>query len=405
MPTFHYRAYGVHGELAEGNIDAASEATASDALWSRGLIAFELRLGTELSWWRRNLPTHHIELRPADIAAFTREFATLDAAEIPLDDALRILSKQAASAKMRMLSSALLADVLDGSTLSDAMQKRPQIFPIDYVSVIRAGEISGAVGVVLSELADLLERRARIRAELQSALIYPIMLIVLSVISVGIVIGNLIPSIAPIFADSGRPMPTAIGVIVALESYWQEAATLLSITIAMLLAFALIASRRPDCRLAYERWKLSMPLYGDFALKRETARFARTLGTLLRAGVPLLQATVSARSVIANRYICCGIDRAADAIREGAALHKALRDETPFPEVAVRMVSIGEEAGKLDRMLMRLAELFERQTQQSVDRFMTMLTPALTVGIALVIGGLIMTVIGAVLSLNDIAVR
>src|SRR5712691_9042688 len=184
MPTFRYRAYGMRGELAQGMVEAASERAAGDALWTRGLTAFDLGPadGHTAKWWQRELFSTTGSGR-VDLASFTREFATLSAAEIPLDDALRILSEQATSAATRTLAAGLLADVLNGAALSDAMQKRPEVFPADYLSVMRAGETGGAIAEVLGELADLLERRMEVRARVQSALVYPAILIALSMVS------------------------------------------------------------------------------------------------------------------------------------------------------------------------------------------------------------------------------
>jgi general secretion pathway protein F len=158
-------------------------------------------------------------------------------------------------------------------------------------------------------------------------------------------------------------------------------------------------------RLTFHRFLLRIPILGDLILQQETARFARTLGTLLKAGVPLFQASTSVRTVIGNCHIAAGLDAAIESIREGVALHRALQSETVFPSIALRMISVGEEAGKLDRMLVRVALTFEQQTQRSVDRLMTLLTPALTIMIALLVGGLIMTVMDALLSLNDLTAQ
>ena len=406
MPTFRYRAYGMRGEFAQGTIEAASDRAAGDALWTQGLTAFQLDAaeGRAAKWWRRELFSTAGSAR-VDLASFTREFATLSAAEIPLDDALRILSEQATSTAMRALAANLLADVLNGATLSDAMQKRPEVFPADYLSVVRAGEVGGAVAEVLGELADLLDRRKEVRARIHSALIYPAILIALSLASLAIIAGALVPSIAPIFIGSGKPMPAAVSLILAVTSASPALLTGAMAAAAAVICALLFILRRPGARLAFDRCKLRLPLFGSFLLQRETARFARTLATLLKAGVPLLQASASARGVIANRHVAAGIDGAIAAVREGSALNRALRRETALPAIALRMISVGEEAGKLDRMLLRVAVLFEQQTQRSVDRFMTILTPLLTVTIAVLVGGLIMTIMDAVLSINDVVFR
>jgi len=404
MPTFAYRAYGAQGQFSEGTIDAASADAASDLLWGQGLTPFQLRRSDEAGtpWWRREL----LGARPsaADLALFTRDFATLNTAEIPLDDGLRILAEQASSARMRTFARKLLADVLNGATLSDAFA-RQAVVPADYVSAVRAGEIGGTLGTVFEELADLFERRLEVRARVRSALVYPAVLIVLAVVSLGIVIGVLVPSIAPIFAEGGNAMPALLRLVIAVQDHAPY--IILSAAAAAVVTGGAAAAtlRRPGARVALDRHLLRLPSLGVFLLQQDTARFARTLGTLIRAGVPLLQAAVSARAGIANRHLAATIDQAIDRVREGASLHQALQAATAVPPIALRMISVGEEAGKLAAMLLRIAAMFETQTRRSVDRSMTILTPLLTVIIAVLVGSLIMAVMNAILSINGMAVR
>jgi general secretion pathway protein F len=406
MPTFRYRAYGPDGSLAEGTIDADSADAAGDVLWLQGLSSFQMQAtgGTGSKWWNREI-TLGGGSRKADLVAFTREFSMLCAADIPLDDALRIVQTQAASPRLRALVEGLLSEILNGTPLSDAMQAQPRIFPADYIAVVRAGEAGSTLADVLVELAELLERRAEIRAHVQSALVYPCMLVALSLCTLAIIIGSLIRSIAPIFSQSGKPIPATIQLMLMMKERWLEIAAGAALAAIAAGVAVLAAARKPERRREIDRLKLRLPVLGRFLLQQETARFARTLGTMLKAGVPLIQATKSASGVIGNRHIVAGMDRAIDAVHQGMALHRALRNEATLPAIALQMISVGEEAGKLDRMLMRVALMLERQIQSSIDRFMSALTPALTVGIALMVGALIMPVMSAVLSINDLAAR
>jgi general secretion pathway protein F len=330
---------------------------------------------------------------------------TLTTAEIPLDDSPRILSDQATSPRIRTLASSLLADVLNGLTLSDAMRRQPRTFSADYASVVRAVEIGGTVGQVLEELADLLERRLEIKGKIQSALVYPLILLALSILSLAVIIGVLVPSITPIFADGAKPLPGFLRFLMTVRSDWLEILAGLLVTAIVMMAAITTALKRPKARLSVDHWKLRVPILGAFIRQHETARFARTLSTLLKAGVPLLQAATSARTVVGNRHIAAGLDTAIDAIREGAALHRALQAVTALPPIALRMISVGEEARKLDRMLWRVALTLEQQTQHSIDRFMTALTPLLTIVIASLVGGLIMAVMGAISNIGELVVR
>jgi general secretion pathway protein F len=406
MAKFRYRACGLDGSFAEGAIDAGSMEAAKDALWSQGLTPFQVRAESEAGtkWWQQEI-SFGVKSKTADLAAFTRELATLNAADIPLDDALRILCDQASSASLRTLVASLRADVLNGMMLSDAMERKSLIFPADYIATVRAGEVGGTVNQVFIELADLLERRLEIQARVQSALIYPCILIALSLVTLAIIVSGLIPNIAPIFAENGKPVPFAIQLMLAVHSRWAE--TIVALVLFALVTMALwsIIGRRTLVRVALDRYKARVPVLGPFLLRQEAARFTRTFGTMLRAGVSLLQAAKSGRAVIRNRHIAAGMDRAIEAVHQGVALHLALQNEAEFPLVALQMISVGEEAGKLEHMVMRVAIMLEREVQVSIDRFMAALTPVLTVSIAVMIGALILPLMSAVLSINDLAVR
>lgn len=406
MAKFRYRACALDGSLAEGAIDAGSMEAAKDALWSQGLTPFQMRAESEAGtkWWQREISIG-ARSKATDLAAFTRELATLYAADIPLDDALRILCDQASSANLRALVASLRPDVLNGMMLSDAMEKRSVIFPADFVAAVRAGEVGGTVNQVFMELADLLERRLEIQTRIRSALIYPCILIALSLVTFAIIVGGLIPSIAPIFAANGKAVPFAIQLMLSIHARWVETIVALVLLPSAMVALWSIIGRKAPVRLTIDRYKTKVPVIGPFLLQQEAARFARTFGTMLRAGVPLSQAAKSGCAVIRNRYVAAGVNSAIDAVHQGVALHLALQNETAFPSVALQMISVGEEAGKLEHMVMRVAITLERQIQTSIDRFMAALTPALTVSIAVMIGALVLPLMNAVLSINDLAGR
>lgn len=404
MPTFQYRAYGDHGELTTGKLVAMSENAAHAALAAKKLIAFHLKEVSEgdVPWWKREIYSPASAKR-AVLAEFTRQFAELCSSGMPIDDCLRILSEQLSSGAMRENATRLLNSVLEGSSLADAMRQQKAIFPTDYQNIVRAGEMGGTLAGSLGELTALLETQVAIDARVRSALTYPAILLGLAFVSVGIIVSVLVPSIAPIFEQSGRRPPELFRIIVLLRdnSGWLvfAGAALLAIAVA-----AIVWIKRSPARLAaYDLYKLATPVVGTLILDRETARFARTLGTLLKAGVPLLQGVAAAGAVVENRVLSARIDRAISSVREGRSLAKSLSDEDIFPRMAIRIIAIGEETAKLDRMLIQLSLTFEQRVQRSVDRFMTLLTPALTIAIAVIVGGLIVAVMNAILSINELA--
>ena len=263
----------------------------------------------------------------------------------------------------------------------------------------------GRVGAALTDLAEMLERRQELKSRVQSTLIYPALLITLAIISTGVVLGTLIPSIAPIFADNGKEMPPGLQFVLGLQANAGAIAIALG---AVGLAIGLVykmAQSRPPWQIAIARIYLQIPVIGGLLSQFSAARFSRTLGSMLKAGVPLLQALESARMAVSNQFISDELIGVIEAVRGGSNLSSALAGVPFLPPVVTQMIAIGEETAQLGDMLLRIAAMFERQTQRSIERVMALLTPALTITIAAVVGGLIMTVMDAVLSINDLAAK
>ena len=404
MPTFRYRAFGDNGELAEGTLEAPNAGAIEALLLSQGLTPFEageLPHGGAQPWLSLNRtpgPT------AGDLLAFTRDFAMLRSADVALDRSLRLLSTQGSAAR-RTLAGGLLADVLEGASLSDALTKRPAVFPAEYVNAVRAGEISGHAGEALALMAGLLERRAEQSAKIRSALVYPALLVVMALVSTAIVLTVLVPSVAPIFIDSGKPLPAGLKLIVAIADSWPVwGSAILALMVAAFLARQRMRSN-PVFKIRIDGAILALPVIGGFVCEHEGARFARTLGSLLAAGVPLLQGLASAQSGIRNLALAQSITPAIDRVRDGASVSAALSATSAFPRVLIDMLAIGEEAGRPAEMLLRAAGMLKRRTEQRLERAMALLTPALTIAIAALVGGLIFAVMSAVLSINDLAIQ
>jgi general secretion pathway protein F len=282
------------------------------------------------------------------------------------------------------------------------MARHPEAFQDDYINMVRVGETSGNMARVFSELSDLLERRLDLAGRLTSALIYPSALIAMALVSIAAVIGVLVPSLAPIFAESGRSMPAMVALVVRVQEAWPLILAAGAATGIGAVGIGLAIIRSNHLRRAADRTLLGLPLAGTLSAEQNLARFTRTLGSLLRTGVPILPALASARSVVRNRHISSGIEASLESVREGQSLGRALYGRPGIPRVALRMITVGEETGKLDEMLLRTALVLEQQSQRRVERLMTLLTPALTMAIAALIGGLILTVMNAIFSVNEL---
>jgi general secretion pathway protein F len=405
MASFFYRALSNAGDLREGEVEAASREAAEEAVWRLGLTPFEWRDGAAKSQRGFSFFSRAAKPSAARLAAFTREFATLEQADIPLDQSLRLLAAQNASPVLRGIADEILRQVVDGASLSQALAARPDVFGPDYVQVVREGESIGRVGEALTELADMLERRQELRGRIQSALVYPALLVVMAIGSTAVVLGTLIPNIAPIFTDNGKPMPAGLQFILNLEAHGGELLLALATLVALAALGLRMVAARPAWRSAVDRALLRLPALGALLQKLAAARFARSLGSMLKAGAPMLQALESARLSVSNHYLRGRFAEAIEEVRGGTRLSATLREIEFFPASAAQMVAIGEETGQTPAMLLRLAAMFERDTQTAIERVMGLLTPLLTVTIAGVVGGLILTVMDAVLGINDLAMK
>jgi general secretion pathway protein F len=352
--------------------------------------------------WKRELfESNRFSLK--ELTAFTVELASLTNSGLPVDAAFRIIAGPGASAKTIRLANGLLKDVLAGSQLSEAMAQRPEVFPSDYRAILSAGEAGGITGQVLKQIAELLARRLEIRGKISSALVYPVILILMSLVSVAVIILVLVPSISPIFTDAGLPLPGILNTFAELQENWVRklvVAGFIGIAGAMLWNKA---KQNPEAMLGLDRLKGSLPVVGRLIQIREAGGFSRALGTLINARVPLMSAMQTARALVTNRHLNALYKQAIERVPEGTPLHQALGGIGLLPATSQRLVAVGEESGQLGPMLLQVAIVLEGDLQRHIERMVGLLTPILTLAVGGSIGGLIMQVMSAVLSINDLA--
>jgi general secretion pathway protein F len=419
LATFQYKAYTAQGVITAGTIVADGLDAAIDALYGSGLTPFETcglpgesvgRAGQSLashgktgaSIWKRELfGSNRFSLK--ELTAFTVELASLTNSGLPLDAAFRIIAGPGASPKTVRLANGLLKDVLAGSQLSEAMARRPEIFPSDYRAILGAGEAGGVTGKVLQQIADLLARRLEIRGKVLSALVYPAILVLMSLVSVLVIVFVLVPSISPIFTDAGLPLPGILNTLADLQENWLRTSILV---MAGGVAGAMLwrkARQNADLMLGFDRLKFSLPVIGKLIQIRDAGGFSRALGTLLGARVPLMSALQTAHALVANRYLRGLYQQAIECVPEGTPLHQAFGGIGLLPATSQRLVAVGEESGQLGAMLIQVATVLEGDLQRQIERLVGLVTPILTLAIGGSIGGLIMRVMSAVLSINDLA--
>jgi general secretion pathway protein F len=404
MTTFAYRAADRHGRTLDGIMDAPDARAVVEKLREEACFPIHIAPHTE----RARASFSLAALRPRgvrgrDLVAYTQELATLVEAGLPLDRALGLLAELTPSARLREVTLALLAAVRGGASLGDALaQHSPRPFSRLYVNMVRAGEKGGVLEVTLTRLAEYLEESQAMRDTVASAMIYPALLATVGVGAVAFLLAFVIPRFADVFRDLGGniPLPTQIllGVSGGLQRFWWALA---------LVAVGVVAGTRmilsaPQARLVVDRLVLRAPMLGEIVRKNETARFARILGTLLRSGVPLLAALTVVKEMLTSRPLALAADDLADAVKRGAGLHQPMAAARVFPPLAVHMVRVGEETGRLEEMLLKVSGVLEADTRRRLTRLVALAEPIIILAMGLVVGFIVLAMLLAIFSISEL---
>ena len=407
MPVFRYKAVSHGGEMLQGEIEAPSQAAAIEKLQGAGHLPISaeegggaaIRSQRPVFRWPRPGAARHDAIR-----AMTRELATLLKAGLPLDQALKTLADVSASPAVKKLVRDIYARVQGGAALSRAMEAQGESFSRLYLHLIRAGEAGGALETVLQRLADYLERSAALRANIVSALIYPVILLCIALLSVSALLVFVVPQFVPLFEDTGAALPLAtrlvFGAAEGLRRFWW------ALPLALAVGGWLLQNRLkvPASRLRWHSFLLRLPLSGGLIARLEVARFARTLGTLLGNGVPLLTGVALVREVINNQAIAAVMTRAIERLEQGGRLAEALVREPHFPALAVQLIRVGEESGQLEAMLLKIADIYDTEVNTTIKRLLTLVEPVLILGLGGLIAVIIISILVAILGLNELVV-
>jgi general secretion pathway protein F len=406
MAKFKYRAYTNEGDLVEGEIETSDISEVSRILLERHIVPYEIQ-NTNKSLFDFNFKFNKKikSFSEQEIAEFTREIATLLEANIPLDHCLRIISSQTTRKKYNNLAKDILANLEAGSSLSDSFSNYGDVFNREYINIIGVGEKVGKVDLSLKDLADMLERRIEIKNSLRSALIYPSLLIIMALISTTVIIGTLVPNIAPIFKENGQPIPSGLQLIIDIVDAWPIMFGVIIVSAVIFFILIKLSKDKRDWLISFDKIKLNIPMAGNLISENTLARFSRTVGFMLKSGVPLIQCLESGHIAIQNNYFKSRFEDITKKVTSGARLSHSMKDVEFIPSMVMQMVSIGEETGRLDEMFLRIANILEKKTQTKIERLMGLLTPIITIMIATIVGILIITVMNAVLSINDLAGR
>jgi general secretion pathway protein F len=401
MALFHYKAASRTGEVETGEMEAPDAAAAVERLQASGFIPIRIEPAEAAAKPGGGLFSRR-RIGQDQVGVLTRDLATLLRSGLPLDRAVEILISLAQSPQMQALLTRVRDDVRGGAAFSKALDAHPEVFSRFYISMVRAGEAGGAMGAVLARIGEFMERSKELKETVKSALIYPSILVLASVTSVMLLLIFVVPQFSQMFEQSGKALPLATRIVInagdLLRHYWW------AIPLGLFLVYRYFAWQmgRPESRFVWDGRLLRLPLAGDLLTKIEIARFARTLGTLIANGIPLLAALTIVKETVGNSVIVAGLETAREQLKAGQGLAKPLMAQGIFPQLAVHMVSVGEETGQLDAMLTRVADVYDAEVSLAVKRMLALLEPVMILGLGLVIGGIIISILLAILKVNSL---
>jgi general secretion pathway protein F len=413
MAVFRYRAVNTAGDVAIGELDAANEAEIVGRLRDQGLMPMQVTAATGGSagpraaaratspgerrrWFARKTVSGD------NVMTITRELAMLLRAGLPLDRALETLIGLSPTPPVAVLLQGIRDDVRGGKALSQALDARRDVFSRFYVNIVRAGEAGGALGNVMTRLADTMERNKELRESVITALIYPTILIGVAVASLMLILAYVVPQFQQTFTQAGKALPLSTQIVIligtGLRQWWWAIAA---------VAFLLVGwmrrrLRNPAVRGVWDARFLRWPLVGDVVTKVEVARFARTLSTLLANGVTLLAGLGIVKETLGNSVLANSLDGVIARLREGKGFGRPLADTGLYPKLAVQMILVGEESGRLEEMLGRVADIYDREVAIAIKRFLAVLEPALILSLAVLILGIVLSILVGVMSMTDL---
>ena len=403
MPVFEYRALDAKGRNIKGIVDADSESMARTKLRSQGKYPVSIEVsrqsktagrgGLGLSLFDR--------VKSEEISVMTRQLATLLGAGIPLVQCLDSLVQQTRNSMLKKVIAQIKGSVNEGSTLTNALGEHPKLFSPVFINMVRAGEASGALDIVLARLADFGEKQEVLKGRLRSALVYPVFMAIIGSAILFILITYIVPNITQVFneMDQVLPLPTLflIGLSDFLKIYWWAVLIFIFIAISSLRYFI----SKPSGRTIWDLIKLKMFIIGPVAQKVILARFSSTLGSLLESGVGLMTSMQIVRTLVDNVHVSRVIDEAMEQIQKGQSMTEALSESPWFPPMFVQMISVGEQSGNLEVMLDKVAKAYEREVETAIMGMTSLIEPLMIAGMGLAVGFIVLSILLPIFEMNQ----
>ena len=401
--TFSYRAVTPDGKVRTGTLAGETDKAVARELQRQGLTPLQVSAGQGSQLRGLQLPQFGRAKRARDVLFFTQELSTLLSAGVPLDRALAISSELSERPQFRQVVSEVLRSIKGGRSLADGLAIHRDYFSDLYINMIRAGEASGSLALVAERLAEFERSRDELRSYIVGSMIYPALLACVGTTSVFILLNFVIPRFAAVFAESHIPMPLPTQILMRVSDVVKTYGVFaIAAVVAAVVGFRMYI-RTPAGRMAWDRARLRIPVLGEALRKADTARFARSMSTLVANSVPLVQSISIAKAILTNRILAQSLDAVAQGVKRGEGIAGPLRRTGQFPALAGHLLSVGEETGRLDQMFNRMAEIYEKDTREAIKRFTSLFEPLVILFMGVVVGAMILSIMLAITSINEIA--
>jgi type IV pilus assembly protein PilC len=400
MPIFQWKARTRQGSLKKGEIEAMNEAAVMAQLRSQMLLPVTVKpKSKDVSEY---LPFLKPGIKIRDLVIFTRQFATMIDAGLPLVQCLDILGNQQPNKTFQTIIREVKSDVEQGSTFADALRKHPKPYDDLYVNLVQAGEIGGILDTILNRLAVYLEKADALRKKVKGAMVYPTTVLVIAIAVVVLMLVKVIPTFEKMFADFGGELPAPTAFVVSLSHFMQQwIALVIGVLVAAVIAFGMARRRNLKFRKATDALALKLPIFGPLLRKVAVARFTRTLGTMIASGVPILDGLDIVAKTAGNMIIEEALRKVRSAITEGKTMAEPLAESDVFPGMVTQMIAVGEETGAMETMLAKIADFYDEEVDAAVEALTAMLEPLMMVFLGGTVGGLLIAMYLPIFKIAD----
>jgi len=400
--AFHYRAVGSDGKLRTGLITADTTTSVARELRRQGLTPVYVGAEEKKSL-AFELPSFGGSRR-RDVLFFTQELSTLLNSGVPLDRALSITTELTTHAHFRVIVSDILRSIKGGKSLADSLALHPQYFSDLFINMVRAGEASGSLGGIFERLSEFEKSRDQLRGYIISSMIYPAVLALVGAASIFILMDFVVPRFASIFEDGRMQIPVPTKIMLDVSKMVQDWSWVVALTIIGSATAFRLYTRTAAGRSWWDATRLRIPLLGEALRKAETSRFARAMSTLVANSVPLVQSLHISAGILYNTRMSNALKDVAQGVKRGEGLAQPLARTRMFPPLASHLLTVGEETGKLDQMFARMADIYEEETRSSIKRFTSAFEPLVILTMGLIVGALVLSMLIAITSINDVAI-